>query len=305
VTVAPRRRLFRRRRPVTHVLVVLTASLTTLALAGVGGAAATSRAPAPPAPPITDAAGVPVGIAPPVIRTAPARHHSILTIGDSTLGQGVLALPGVLAQHGIDAEIHDAHVNGWGLLDPADGASALDVLGRELAAHPDVDTVIFEWAGVCAVACGAGKLAYGSKQFYDAWDAAARALVTTARGRGVQVVWAVSPPPAPAPTDDPPVEDWFSLPMRHQVGTTLIAHERAYGRRFGVAITDWSRALSDTSGGWQLQLSYDGAVHAVRLDDKVHLTEDGSARTSAWTLATLTQLWRGRGSQVANGKRSV
>ena len=55
--------------------------------------------------------------------------------------------------------------------------------------------------------------------------------------------------------------------------------------------TDWSQALSDTSGQWQSQLAYDGGVHAVRLDDGVHLTEDGSFRTSAWTTATLMQLW--------------
>jgi lysophospholipase L1-like esterase len=134
-------------------------------------------------------------------------------------------------------------------------------------------------------------LGYGSQQFYDAWDAAARALVTSARARGLQVVWAVAPPPAPSPTADPPVEDWFSLPMRHQVTTTLVAHARAYGNQFGIATTDWSQALSDTSGQWQPQLSYDGGVHAVRLDDGVHLTEDGSLRTSAWTTATLMQLW--------------
>jgi hypothetical protein len=253
-------------------------------------------APAPtttvPRPPVTDAQGVPVGISWPVIGRAPAEHHSLLSIGDSTLGQGLLRLPEVFAQHGFDVTIHDAHTNGSGLLDPVDGLLARDILNRELAQHPDVDTVIFEWAGVCALACGPGKLAYGSRRFYDAWHRAARALVVDARARGLQVVWVVSPPPAPPPNDDPPVEDWFSLPMRHQVGTTLIASERRYPKEFGIRIVDWSQALSDTSGQWQLLLSYDGAVHAVRLDDHVHLTEDGSLRTSVWTAATLAQLWR-------------
>ncbi len=44
-------------------------------------------------------------------------------------------------------------------------------------------------------------------------------------------------------------------------------------------------------GQWQPRLSYDSAVHDVRFDDKVHVTEDGSQRTSRWTVATLAQLW--------------
>ena len=183
----------------------------------------------------------------------------------------------MLAQHGFDADVHDAHISGWGLLDVIDGASALDVLGRELLAHPDVDTVVFEWAGACSIACGPA-LPYGSPRFYDAWDAAARAVVTSARARGLQVLWAVSPPTAPPPNADPPVEDWFSFPMRYQVGNALVAHDRAYGPMFGIATADWTDALSDTSGGWQSQLSYDGGVHVVRLDDNVHLSEDGSVR---------------------------
>jgi len=161
------------------------------------------------------------------------------------------------------------------------------------------------------VACGPGKLAYGSPQFYAAWDATARALVATARSRGLQVVWAVSPPTAPVPTDEPPVEDWSSLPMRHQVAMTLAVHARTYARQFGIATADWTQAMTDTSGQWQPALSYDGAVHTLRLDDKVHLTEDGARRASEWTMATLAQVWSrpqtqpvATGGQVAKGKRS-
>lgn len=235
---------------------------------------------------------MPVGISWPVVGPAPAEHHELLGIGDSALAQGLFELPGVLAAHGFDVTVHDAHANGSGLLDPVDGLSARDVLARELAAHPDIDTVVFEWVGVCAVACGPGKLAYGSGQFYDAWHRAARALVSDARRRGLHVVWAVAPPPAPAPADAPLAEDWNSLAMRHQVATRLVARERRYPKAFGVDIVDWSQALSDTSGQWQPRLSYDGAVHTVRLDDDIHLTEDGSLRTSVWTAATLAQLWR-------------
>ena len=265
--------------------------LALLVMALVGAIPAAAGAQTAPAAPLTDATGTPLGITPPVIGPAPSGAHSILAFGDSDLAQGLIALPALLAQHGFDVPIYDAHGNGWGLLDPRDGASALEILSQAVAAHPDIDTVVIGFVGVCAVACGPGGPAYGSPQFYDAWDAAARALVTSARARGLQVVWAVSPTAAPAPTDDPPVEDWFNLPMRHQVAATLEAHARAYGSEFGIATSDWTQALSDTSGQWQSQLSYDGAAHSVRADDKVHLTEDGSQRTAQWTAATLMQLW--------------
>jgi hypothetical protein len=273
----------------------LVVALVLAALAGAGLAgAAPAGAQSAPAPPLTDADGVPLGITPPVVGPFPPRHHAILAVGDSDLAQSLYLLPEVLAQHGMDADVYDAHGNGWGLLDPLDGLMAPDVLDRALAAHPDIDTVVIGFVGVCAVACGPGKLAYGSPGFYSAWDAAARALVFRARLYGLQVVWAVEPPPAPSPTDDPPVEDFASLPMRHQVATTLVDHARAYARAFGIAGVDFSQALSDTSGQWQPRLSYDGAVHDVRLDDGVHVTEDGSRRTSSWTVAALAALWSRR-----------
>ena len=262
-------------------------TLLVVALAVVGVTPAGAQA----APPLTDANGVPLGVTPPVIGSAPARPHSILAFGDSDLAQGLHRLQDVLAQHGFTVPIHDAHGNGWGLLDPLDGMSALDVLAQRLDAYPDVDTVVIGFVGACTVACGEGKLAYGSPQFYDAWDAAARNLVTSARARGLQVVWAVEPPAAPAPNADPPAEDWLSLPMRHLVATTLIDHARAYGDQFGIATVDWTQALADTSGQWQSELSYGGAVHTVRFDDMVHLTEEGALRTSEWITATLMQLW--------------
>jgi hypothetical protein len=265
----------------------LLLALVVTALAVVSMTPATAQTAAP----LTDANGVPVGVTPPVIGSAPARPHSILAFGDSDLGQALYHVSDVLAQHGFTVPVRDAHANGWGLLDPLDGMSALDVLAQRLEQYPDVDTVVIGFVGACPVACGPGKLAYGSQQFYDAWDAAARNLVTSARARGLQVIWAVAPPAAPAPTADPPVEDWFSLPMRHQVGTTLIDHARAYRDEFGIATVDFAQALADTNGQWQQELSYGGAVHTVRLDDKVHLSDDGSLRTSAWITATLMQLW--------------
>ena len=258
-----------------------------------GANVAPAGAQSTPPGPLTDANGVPTGIAPPVIRSAPPGDHSILAVGDSDLAQGLFKLPEVLGQHGVAAQVYDAHGSGWGLLDPLDGMSALDVLADRLAAHPDVDTVVIGFEGVCAFACGPGKLAYGSQRFYDAWDAAARALVTE---RGVRAVsrscgrWR-----RPRRRHPPTTRRWRTGSASRcatRSRPTLAEHARAYGDQFGIATVDWTQALSDSNGGWQSQLSYDGAVHTVRLDDKVHLTEDASVRTSTWTTATLTQLWR-------------
>jgi hypothetical protein len=301
----------RRAAPVAGSVVVLVAVLT-LTLAGAGAAT-----PPAPAPPVTDASGVPVGNAAPVIGPAPARHHVVLGIGDSILAQGLFSLTDVWAAHGIDAEYHEAHINGSGILDTIDGATALQTFDRLLAAHPDADTVVFEWIGNCSLGCAPGKLAYGSPQFYDAWEGAVRAIVAHARAHGLQVLWGIGPPEVRPDPPDPLVEAWTSLSMRQQVAERLTAQERRYPRAFGIAMVDWFAALSDTSGQWQPQLSYDGAVHAVRADDKVHLSVDGAARTSAWAAAALVRLWASEpatrigarvagqvAGQVAKGKRS-
>ncbi len=118
-------------------------------------------------------------------------------MGDSLMGGTASTLPGVLTAHGFDATVYDAHVNGSGLLDPMNGYSARDYLAQQLRAHPDVDTVIFEWAGVCDDVCSADALAYGSPEFFAAWQAAASDLIRDARLHGLKVVWAISPPPPP------------------------------------------------------------------------------------------------------------
>jgi len=227
----------------------------------------------------------------PQIGSAPPEHHAILLMGDSLMGGTYLTLPAVLAAHGFDATVYDAHVNGSGLLDPMNGYFARDYLALQLQAHPDVDTVIFEWAGVCDDVCSADALAYGSPDFFAAWQAAASELIHDARLHGLKVVWAISPPPPPDLNRDAPVEDWSSQAMRVFVTTLAAAYERNYPADFGVTTADWWQALSDTSGHWQKTLWYDNATHAVRAGDRVHLTEDGSTRTSTWTTAALATLY--------------
>lgn len=256
--------------------------------AGCQGAPGRARSVTPSSAPTSTA---PIGNPWPQVGAAPPEHHAILAMGDSLMGGTYSTLPGVLAAHGFDAVVYDAHVNGSGLLDPMNGSLARDYLALQLQAHPDVDTVIFEWAGVCDDVCGADAIAYGSPEFFAAWRAAASDLIHDARLRGLKVVWAISPPPPPDLRGDAPVEDWSSQAMRVFVTTLTAAYEREYPADFGVTTADWWQALSDTSGQWQENLWYDGALHAVRAPDRVHLTDDGSTRTSTWTTAALATLY--------------
>jgi hypothetical protein len=226
----------------------------------------------------------------PAIGTPPSGHHAILAMGDSIMGQTVHSLPAVLASHGFDAVVYDAHANASGLLDPMNGMTARELLAQQLALHPDVDTVLFEWLNVCAFACADGDPAYGSPAFYTAWQDAARALVADARAHGLQVLWAIPPPPPPPTTTEPLAESWDNRPMRAQVATQLANMVRQYPLTLGVSTADWWTALSDTNGSYQQTLWYDDALHQVRSDDGVHLTEDGSVRTSTWTVASLVQI---------------
>jgi hypothetical protein len=278
-------------RRVRGFLVVVAAIVGT---AGCQGATVANHS-AGPAP--TTFAGGPVPDAPvgnpwPQIGAAPPGHHAILAMGDSLMGGTLYTLPGVLAAHGFDAVVYDGHVSASGLLDPMNGYLARDYLALQLAAHPDVDTVIFEWAGVCDDVCGTDALRYGSNEFFAAWQDAAGDLIRDARLRGLKVVWAISPPPPPDLDGDVPVEDWSSQAMREFVTTLAATYERNYPTDFGVTTADWWQALSDTSGHWQQSLSYDGSSHAVRAPDRVHLTVDGSTRTSTWTVAALAAVYQ-------------
>ena len=210
-------------------------------------------------------------------------------------GSGRLRASRVLAQHGFDADVHDAHISGWGLLDVIDGASALDVLGREPPAHPDVDTVSSS-SSACARSLAPRCPTARSSSTTRGMPPPVH-VVTSASARGLQVLWAVSPP-APALTADPPVEDWFSFPMRSPGGDALVADDRADGDRFGIATTDGARrsptraavavaALVRRRGAWRSPRRRN-PPHRRRL-----------RRTSSWTVAALLQVWsRPQGESV-------
>jgi hypothetical protein len=229
----------------------------------------------------------------PTVGSVPSKHHNILLLGDSILGNANFWLPRVLAAQGIDATIYDEHVNASGLVDPINGKSPLDFVKSQIAAHPDTDTVVLEWAGACAI-CNTGQMEYGSQQFYDTWRTNAHAIIDylhSVGGGGTaapRLMWVVTPPMPQHPED----------PTGHnQVltngGTVLAWMDKADFIPRAGAGADWWAALSDTNAAYQQFLLYDGAVHQVRTDDLVHLTEDGAYRAALWTTAALAELYRG------------
>ena len=246
--------------------------------------------PTAPATPTTTTVPAPPGIPPgnpwPVIPPIAPGHHAVLVMGDSIAGQMYWSLPDVLASMQIDAAAYDATMPTAGLLDPMFGLAPPDYLAAQLAAHPDVDTVVFEFAGACTAACTSGGVVYGSPDFFARWQTAAHQLTADARARSLHVIWAISPPP-PLPDD----ANDLHFVVATQVADMLIAYDRTYPKTDGVTSADWFSALADTSGLWQPALWYDGALHQVRLTDLVHLTPDGSVRASTWTILALATSW--------------
>ncbi len=112
---------------------------------------------------------------------------------------------------------------------------------------------------------------------------------------------------------------WVKSPQSGASGTT-IASGNAY--RVGVAwwlsVIDkwsshptagttapswWGTRLNDTSGAFQQDLYYDGAVHRVRSDDLVHLEPDGAVRTATWTASALRTVWDAQPPPVSSFAR--
>ena len=229
-----------------------------------------------------------VGVPWPVLDPAPSRHHSVLVMGDSLSGQTLWSLPWLLVLRGFDVTVYPAFINGSGLLDTMKGVSPGEYFAQQMSSHPDVDTVVFEWAGACSVACKpGGKVVFGSEEFFDQWQVVAHALMRDAKQRGLTVLWAISPPIVPAVTD----AAGAGVMVGPAPATILSSFDRGYPASEGVTAIDWWQALSDTAGGWQRILWYDGRPHVVRADDGVHLTPDGSVRTATWTMRALEDAW--------------
>jgi len=174
-----------------------------------------------------------------------------------------------------------------------DAPDSLTYVREHVAAHPDVDTVVIEWAGACAT-CDTTGPEYGSPAFYDAWRATALSIIDflhTVRahdGRPLHLLWVRSPP---MPLD---VVDGPQYQLRAAVALVLSWIDAAeLGPAAGPVTPDWYAALADTAGQYRQSLTYEGETHEVRAPDLVHLSADGARRTAQWTAAALSEVWSG------------
>jgi hypothetical protein len=221
-----------------------------------------------------------------------AVRHRVLLVGDSLMGQTAPFVDEPLDRAGWQVDVVDAHQNGSGVLGPVgDAPDSLSYVREQLALHPDVDTVVVEWAGACST-CGSADPAYGSPDFYTAWRTQATRIIDELRahrdrrGELLHVAWVKSPPMPGTRTDSEP----------YQLGAEVAAvlariDQEELGPAAGPVTPDWWAALGDSDGHYRESLEYDGAPHPVRADDGVHLTEDGARRTGRWTAVALARLW--------------
>lgn len=214
--------------------------------------------------------------------TATSRRH-VLVFGDSLAQNTMGVLPGLDPSN----TYYDASRGGSGLLTPIDGLSPLAYFESQVAAHPDVDTVVFEWIGACTVAIC--PYPFESDAFYDAWFAAQRQMIDAARAHHLAVFWALGPP-------FPGTNLHTYTDYTQTQAETISWRTRGIMASLGVPTIDWWQALSasdDIVGHYSQWLWYarPGEAadwHQVRQDDFVHLTPDGAYRTARWTIATLS-----------------
>jgi hypothetical protein len=214
------------------------------------------------------------------LRSVPSgtEERTVLLLGDSLLDQTAPYLPGALAWRGMSATIVDESYPGTGLLDPG----IVAVLEDKIDAFPAADIVVIEFTGNCFVC----PVPYGSSEFFAQWSANLQAVFGYVLAQGKHAVLALPPPQRP---------DLSSASVQLQLAV------QAYFVTIGGAavLANWREALTDTAGNYQQFLYYadpfaDPAVHMIRRDDGVHLTDDGAKRAADWTAAALRQFWASR-----------
>lgn len=219
---------------------------------------------------------------PPIAASSTAR--TVLVVGDSLADQGAVALPAVLAAHGITATaVVDAAVPGTNLIDPVWIWSPSQYVDLVVDAHPEASTVVVEYIGTCYATC-VGGLPYGGWLFSVIWQAQAQAIIDHVHSLGKRIVWTISPPVAPGVA-------WYPTGIETSVAAQIAWWDLVVAApASGSAPIDWRTALVDTAGNYQTDLVYDGATHTVRTPDGLHLTPDGAARADAWSAAILGAL---------------
>jgi hypothetical protein len=206
--------------------------------------------------------------------------------GDSLMGQHDFAFPDVLASHGYDATVIDAHVNASGLIGPVGYAdSALEWVQEKVAEYPQADPIVIEWAGACAV-CGTTRngitypaIGDDAAGFYSMWVENAWEIIDWLHAQGKTVVWVSSPPFG---------IDSTTVPVRVEAARALsMLDALVIGPHAAGSTIDWFTALSDVNKQYATTLWYHNQFNTVRTPDLTHFTLEGATRAAIWSIAGL------------------
>ena len=195
--------------------------------------------------------------------------HTVLLIGDSLMGGAAMSLNEVMRDSrsgGIS--IVDAHRNGSGLVRLMDGMHPADFVEAQFQLRPDIDVVAMQWAGACEKPCPE----YGTPAFFREWLDNAAAVRAVVNAHGAELI-DVRPPPPPPGSSEP--DSGYAF-------TATVANTLAYfaGPTIDATPADWWSAFSGYDNAYYDTLYYEDDWHTVRVEDRIHFSEDGRVRAA-------------------------
>jgi hypothetical protein len=204
-------------------------------------------------------------------------------IGDSLMYQVGPRLPKVYEFDGADVTVRAFGYFGMGLLHGVGEYPTVRAYTEaRLAEFPGVDTVVFEFSGVCECI----GLVYGSPEYYRRWYASAKELVDAMRARGLTVLWTVTPRVNPNR-------------LYYDVLLGISVRDRIFAAENGLVAVDWWQAFTDVTDSyyeylWYSELLEPARPHHVRFPGSLHFWDpDGITRGSRWLAAATYQAWNG------------
>lgn len=200
----------------------------------------------------------------------------VLLVGDSLTFMGATALQAAFRERGIEPELHA--IPGSGLLEA--GPQVYDWMSvlTDLVDDLDPDLVVAEFAGnygepYATGADGRPVLPDGDA-FLEAWAEATDEAIERLGAGGARVAWVLAPPTRLGVP---------SLDARYAAVRRL--YEERIARRWpDVQLVDWAVPLTEDGAYAETLPGEDGRPVAVRDDDGLHLTEEGSRRVAEHTV---------------------
>ena len=149
-----------------------------------------------------------------------------------------------------------------------DGMHPADFVEAQFQLRPDIDVVAMQWAGACEKPCPE----YGTPAFFREWLDNAAAVRAVVNAHGAELI-DVRPPPPPPGSSEP--DSGYAF-------TDTVANTLAYfaGPTIDATPADWWSAFSGYDNAYYDTLYYEDDWHTVRVEDRIHFSEDGRVRAA-------------------------